>query len=171
MGKFFKKKGYVIKILNTIDFSESHGYNPFVYIKAEKDILKLVNALLLATKRDGKSGGDQFWEDAERLLYSALMGYIWYVLPIEDQNFNTLVEMVNLMEVREDNEAFKNPVDFMFEDLEEEETGNHFAVRMYKRYKLAAGKTAKSILISCGARLAPFDIQEVRDVISYKGCN
>ena len=169
MGKFLKEKAkYEIKILNTIDFAESHGYNPFSYINAEKDILKLVNGLLLATKRDGKGGGDQFWEDAERLLYSALIGYIWYVLPKEDQNFNTLVEMVNLMEVREDNETFKNPVDFMFEELESQKGNeNHFAVRMYKKYKLAAGKTAKSILISCGARLAPFDIQEVRDMMSY----
>ena len=163
-GKFLQDKGYNIKILNTIDFKKSHKYNPFVYIKKESDILKLVTALIENTKGDGKSG-DEFWTKAEKLLYQALIGYIFYEAPPHEQNMNSLVEMINKMEVREDNENFKNSIDYLFEALEER-APQHFAVRQYKKYKLAAGKTAKSILISCGARLAPFDIAEVRDLMS-----
>lgn len=140
-------------------------YNPFAYIHSEKDILKLVTTLIANTKGDGKAG-DEFWTKAETLLYCALIGYIHYEAPVEEQNFSTLIEFLNAMEVREDDEEFQNPVDLMFEALEKKKP-NHFAVRQYKKYKLAAGKTAKSILISCGARLAPFDIQEVRDVTAY----
>jgi len=156
---------YKIKVLNTIDFKKSMKYNPFAYIRNEKDILKLVTALIANTKGEGKSG-DDFWEKAEVLLYTALIGYIFYEAPEEEQNMNTLVEMINAMEVREDDETFKNPVDLMFDALEEKNP-EHFAVRQYKKYKLAAGKTAKSILISCGARLAPFDIKELRELMSY----
>ncbi len=156
---------YRIKVLNTIDFKKSMKYNPFAYIRNEKDILKLVTALIANTKGEGKSGED-FWEKAEILLYTALIGYIYYEAPEEEQNMNTLVEMINAMEVREDDETFKNPVDLMFDALEEKNP-EHFAVRQYKKYKLAAGKTAKSILISCGARLAPFDIKELRELMSY----
>ena len=163
-GKMLKDNGYRIKILNTIDFKKSMRYNPFAYIRSEKDILKFVTALINNTKGDGKSG-DDFWQKAEQLLYQALIGYIWYEAPPEEQNMNTLVEMINKMEVREDNENFKNAVDFMFEALAEREA-NHFAVRQYLKFKLAAGKTAKSILISCGARLAPFDIAEIREMMS-----
>ena len=166
MGDFLQKKGYTIKVLNTIEFKKSHNYNPFVYIRSEKDILKFVTALIANTKGDGAKGGDDFWVKAEQLLYQALIGYIRYELPEQDRNINTLVEMINSMEVREDQEDYKNNVDFMFEELEGRPGGeNHFAVRQYKKYKLAAGKTAKSILISCGARLAPFDIAEVRDLM------
>ena len=140
-------------------------YNPFAYIHSEKDILKLVTTLIANTKGEGK-GGDEFWEKAEKLLYSALIGYIHYEAPIEEQNFTTLLEMINAMEVREDDEEFKNAVDMLFDELEEKDP-NHFAVRQYKKYKLAAGKTAKSILVSCGARLAPFDIKELRDITSH----
>lgn len=157
--------GYNIKIFNTINFKKSMHYNPFAYIHSEKDILKLVTALIANTKGDGKAG-DEFWTKAETLLYCALIGYIHYEAPIEEQNFSTLIEFLNAMEVREDDEDFQNPVDLMFEALEKKNP-NHFAVRQYKKYLLAAGKTAKSILISCGARLAPFDIQEVRDVTAY----
>ena len=157
--------GYNIKTFNTINFKKSMHYNPFAYIHSEKDILKLVTALIANTKGDGKAG-DEFWTKAETLLYCALIGYIHYEAPIEEQNFSTLIEFLNAMEVREDDEDFQNPVDLMFEALEKKNP-NHFAVRQYKKYLLAAGKTAKSILISCGARLAPFDIQEVRDVTAY----
>ena len=157
--------GYNIKIFNTINFKKSMHYNPFAYIHSEKDILKLVTALIANTKGDGKAG-DEFWTNAETLLYCALIGYIHYEAPVEEQNFSTLIEFLNAMEVREDDEEFQNPVDMMFEALEKKKP-NHFAVRQYKKYKLAAGKTAKSILISCGARLAPFDIQEVRDITAY----
>mgnify|MGYP000774652095 CR=1 FL=1 len=156
---------YRIKVLNTINFRKSMHYNPFAYIHSEKDILKLVTTLIANTKGEGKAG-DDFWVKAETLLYCALIGYIHYEAPVEEQNFSTLIEFINAMEVREDDEEFKNPVDLMFDALESEKP-NHFAVRQYKKYKLAAGKTAKSILISCGARLAPFDIQEVRDVTAY----
>lgn len=156
---------YKIKVLNTIDFSKSMHYNPFAYIRTEKDILKLVTALIANTKGDGKSG-DDFWEKAEVLLYTALIGYIFYEAPEEEQNMNTLVEFINEMEVREDDESFKNAIDLMFDELEEKPP-QHFAVRQYRKYKLAAGKTAKSILISCGARLAPFDIKELRDLMAY----
>ncbi|MEQ2375639.1 VirD4-like conjugal transfer protein, CD1115 family [Pilosibacter fragilis] len=156
---------YRIKVLNTINFKKSMHYNPFAYIHSEKDILKLVTTLIANTKGEGKAG-DDFWVKAETLLYCALIGYIHYEAPVEEQNFSTLIEFINAMEVREDDEEFKNPVDLMFDALEAEKP-NHFAVRQYKKYKLAAGKTAKSILISCGARLAPFDIQELREIMSY----
>ena len=156
---------YRIKVLNTINFKKSMHYNPFAYIHSEKDILKLVTTLIANTKGEGKAG-DDFWVKAETLLYCALIGYIHYEAPVEEQNFSTLIEFINAMEVREDDEEFKNPVDLMFDALESEKP-NHFAVRQYKKYKLAAGKTAKSILISCGARLAPFDIAELREVTSY----
>ena len=164
-GNALLKHNYNIKIFNTINFKKSMHYNPFAYIHSEKDILKLVTTLIANTKGDGKAG-DEFWTKAETLLYCALIGYIHYEAPVEEQNFSTLIEFLNAMEVREDNEEFQNPVDLMFEALEKKKP-NHFAVRQYKKYKLAAGKTAKSILISCGARLAPFDIQEVRDVTAY----
>ena len=164
-GNALLKHGYDIKIFNTINFKKSMHYNPFAYIHSEKDILKLVTTLIANTKGDGKAG-DEFWTKAETLLYCALIGYIHYEAPVEEQNFSTLIEFLNAMEVREDDEDFQNPVDLMFEALEKINP-NHFAVRQYKKYLLAAGKTAKSILISCGARLAPFDIQEVRDVTAY----
>ncbi len=164
-GKMLLKHGYELKILNTINFKKSMHYNPLAYIHSEKDILKLVNALIANTKGDGKSN-DPFWEKAETLLYTALIGYIHYEAPPEEQNFSTLLEFINAMEVREDDEDFKNPVDLMFDELAEKNP-DHFAVRQYKKYLLAAGKTAKSILISCGARLAPFDIEELRDITAY----
>ncbi|MBR5198320.1 MAG: type IV secretory system conjugative DNA transfer family protein [Bacteroidales bacterium] len=164
-GNALLKHNYNIKIFNTINFKKSMHYNPFAYIHSEKDILKLVTTLIANTKGDGKAG-DEFWTKAETLLYCALIGYIHYEAPVEEQNFSTLIEFLNAMEVREDDEEFQNPVDMMFEALEKKKP-NHFAVRQYKKYKLAAGKTAKSILISCGARLAPFDIQEIRDVTAY----
>ena len=164
-GKLLQRNGYLIKIMNTINFKKSMHYNPFSYIHSEKDILKLVTTLIANTKGEGK-GGDDFWLKAETLLYTALIGYIHYEAPEEEQNFSTLIEFLNAMETREDDEDFQNPVDLMFEDLEKRKP-NHFAVRQYKKYKLAAGKTAKSILISCGARLAPFDIQELRELTAY----
>ena len=156
---------YEIKVFNTINFSKSMHYNPFAYIHNEKDILKLVTVLIANTKGEGKSG-DDFWVKAETLLYTALIGYIYYEAPTNEQNFSTLVEMINAMEVREDDESFKNAVDLLFDALEQKDP-DHFALRQYKKYKLAAGKTAKSILISCGARLAPFDIKEVREITMY----
>ena len=164
-GKTLLKHGYRLKIFNTINFKKSMHYNPFAYIHSEKDILKLVNTLIANTKGDGKAG-DEFWTKAETLLYCALFGYIHYEAPEEEQNFNTLLEFLNASEVREDDEDYENPVDMMFHDLEKK-SPNHFAVRQYKKYKLAAGKTAKSILVSCGARLAPFDIAELREITSY----
>ena len=164
-GKLLQRSGYRIKIFNSINFKKSMHYNPFAYVHSEKDILKLVTTLISNTKGDGK-GGDPFWEKAETLLYSALIGYIHYEAPEEEQNFATLIEFINAMEVREDDEEFKNPVDLMFDELEEKDP-NHFAVRQYKKFKLSAGKTAKSILVSCGARLAVFDIAEVREVTAY----
>ena len=164
-GKALERNGYEIRILNTINFRKSMHYNPFAYIHSEKDILKLVTTLIANTKGDGKSG-DEFWTKAETLLYCALIGYIHYEAPVEEQNFATLIEFINAMEVREDDEEFQNPVDIMFEALEKKNP-KHFAVRQYKKYKLAAGKTAKSILISCGARLAVFDIQELRELTAY----
>ena len=164
-GKMLQKFGYRIRFLNTINMKKSMHYNPFAYIHSEKDILKLVTTLIANTKGEGK-GGDDFWVKAETLLFTALIGYIHYEAPTEEQNFSTLLEMINAMEVREDDEEFENPVDLMFKELESRQPG-HFAVRQYKKYKLAAGKTAKSILISCGARLAPFDIAELREVTSY----
>ena len=165
IGHALVKNNYRMKIFNTINFKKSMHYNPFAYVHDEKDILKLVTTLIANTKGEGK-GGDEFWEKAEKLLYSALIGYIHYEAPEEEQNFSTLLEMINAMEVREDDEEFKNPVDLMFDELEEREP-DHFAVRQYKKYKLSAGKTAKSILVSCGARLAPFDIKELREVTAY----
>ena len=164
-GKLLQRNGYRIKIFNTINFKKSMHYNPFAYIHSEKDILKLVTTLISNTKGEGK-GGDDFWQKAETLLYCALIGFIHYEAPVEEQNFATLIEFINAMEVREDDEEFKNPVDLMFEELAEREP-NHFAVRQYAKYRLAAGKTAKSILVSCGARLAPFDIAELREVTAY----
>ena len=164
-GNALLKFGYRLKIFNTINFKKSMHYNPFAYIHSEKDILKLVTALIANTKGDGKAG-DEFWTKAETLLYCALIGYIHYEAPVEEQNFSTLIEFINAMEVREDDEDFQNPVDLMFEALERKKP-NHFAVRQYKKFKLAAGKTSKSILISCGARLAPFDIQELREITAY----
>lgn len=164
-GSLLQRSGYRIKVLNTINFKKSMNYNPLAYIHSEKDILKLVNCLILNTKGEGKSN-DPFWEKAETLLYTALIGYLYGVVPEEDRNFAMLVSMINAMEVREDDEDFKNPVDLMFEALEEREP-EHFAVQQYKKYKLAAGKTAKSILISCGARLAVFDIAELRELTAY----
>ena len=157
---------YKIKVLNTINFKKSMHYNPFVYIRSEKDILKLVTTIIANTKGEGQQSGEDFWVKAEKLYYCALIGYIWYEGREEEKNFNTLLEMINVSEAREDDENFKNPVDLMFDELESEKP-NHFAVRQYKKYKLAAGKTAKSILISCGARLAVFDIAELREVTSY----
>ena len=164
-GKLLLRKGYEIRILNTINFRKSMHYNPFAYLHSEKDILKLVTTLIANTKGEGKAG-DDFWVKAETLLYTALIGYIHYEAPVEEQNFSTLIEFINAMEVREDDEEFQNPVDLMFAELKERKP-NHFAVRQYAKYKLAAGKTAKSILISCGARLAPFDIQELRELTAY----
>ncbi len=165
VGNAFVKEGYRIKIFNTINFKKSMHYNPFEYLHSEKDILKLVTTLIANTKGDGKEG-DEFWTKAEKLLYTALIGYIYYEAPDEEKNFNTLIEMINSMEVREDDEEFKNAVDILFERLAEKNP-DHFAVRQYAKYRLAAGKTAKSILVSCGARLAPFDIQEVSEITSY----
>ena len=164
-GQAMLKNGYKVKILNTINFKKSMHYNPFSYVHSEKDILKLVTTLMTNTKGEG-SGGDPFWEKSERLLLTALIAYLHYEAPVEEQNFATLLEMLNTMQVLEDDEEYQNPVDLLFEDLGKKKS-NSFAVRQYKLYKLAAGKTAKSILISCGARLAPFDIQELRDLTMY----
>lgn len=166
VGKMLVNGGYRIKVLNTINFAKSMHYNPFQYIRNERDILKLVNTIIANTKGEGDKSGEDFWVKAERLYYCALIGYIWYEAPDEEKNFTTLLEFINASEAREDDEEFKNAVDLLFEELEAEEP-NHFAVRQYKKYKLAAGKTAKSILISCGARLAPFDIAELRELMSY----
>ena len=165
-GKLLLRRGYEIRILNTINFKKSMHYNPFAYLHSEKDILKLVTTLIANTKGGSEKNGGDFWTQAEALLYSALIAYIHYEAPMEEQNFSTLLALVNAMETREDDEDFQNPVDLMFEALEKEKP-DCFAVRQYKKYKLAAGKTAKSILISCGARLAPFDIQELRDLMAY----
>ena len=165
-GKMLVNGGYRIKVLNTINFKKSMHYNPFHYIRSEKDILKLVNTIIANTKGEGEKSTEDFWVKAERLLYSALIGYIWYEAPEEEQNFSTLLEFINASETREEDEEFKNAVDVLFEELEADNP-EHFAVRQYRKYKLAAGKTAKSILISCGARLAPFDIQELREIMSY----
>ena len=164
-GNLLLRNGYEIRVLNTINFKKSMKYNPFEYIHSEKDILKLVTTLIANTKGDGKSS-DPFWEKAETLLYTAIIGYIHYVLPAPERNFNTLTAFITAMEVREEDESFKNNVDLLFDELRETDP-NHFAVRQYDKYKIAAGKTAKSIIISCGARLAPFDIQELRDTLVY----
>ena len=165
-GRLLLRKGYEIRILNTINFKKSMHYNPFAYLHSEKDILKLVTTLIANTKGGNEKNSGDFWTQAEALLYSALIAYIHYEAPVEEQNFSTLLALVNAMETREDDEDFQNPVDLMFDALEKEKP-DCFAVRQYKKYKLAAGKTAKSILISCGARLAPFDIQELRELMAY----
>ena len=165
-GRLLEKAGYEIKSLNTINFKKSMHYNPFAYIKDEKDILKLVSTIIANTKGEGEKATEDFWVKAERLYYSALIAYIWYEAPEEEKNFITLLDMINASEAREDDENFKSPVDLLFERLEEKDA-EHFAVKQYKKYKLAAGKTAKSILISCGARLAPFDIKELRALMEY----
>lgn len=165
-GEMLVNHGYQIRVLNTINFSKSMHYNPFQYIHSEKDIIKLVNTIIANTKGEGEKATEDFWVKAERLLYSALIGFIWYEAPEEEQNFSTLLEFINASETKEDDENFQNAVDLLFEELEQENP-EHFAVRQYQKYKLAAGKTAKSILISCGARLAPFDIKELRDLLSY----
>ena len=164
-GKMLENNGYEIKILNTINFKKSMKYNPFAYIRSEKDILKLVQTIIANTKGEGEKAGEDFWVKAEKLYYTALIGYIFYEAPREEKNFATLLDMIDASEVREDDETYMNPIDRLFEALERKEP-THFAVKQYKKYKLAAGKTAKSILISCGARLAPFDIQELRDLMS-----
>ena len=165
-GKMLKRGKYKIKVLNTINFAKSRHYNPFAYLRSEKDILKLVNTIIVNTKGEGQQSGEDFWIKAEKLYYTALIAYIWYEAPEEEQNFAMLIDLIDASEAREDDENFKNAVDLLFEELEAENP-NHFAVRQYKKYKLAAGKTAKSILISCGARLAPFDIKELRDLMEY----
>jgi len=165
-GKMLKKGKYKIKVLNTINFAKSMHYNPFAYLRSEKDILKLVNTIIVNTKGEGQQSGEDFWVKAEKLYYTALIAYIWYEAPEEEQNFAMLIDLIDASEAREDDENFKNAVDLLFDELEEKDP-NHFAVRQYKKYKLAAGKTAKSILISCGARLAPFDIKELRDLMEY----
>lgn len=164
-GKMLEDNGYEIKILNTINFKKSMKYNPFAYIRSEKDILKLVQTIIANTKGEGEKAGEDFWVKAEKLYYTALIGYIWYEAPREEKNFATLLDMIDASEVREDDETYMNPIDRLFEALEKREP-THFAVKQYKKYKLAAGKTAKSILISCGARLAPFDIRELRKLMS-----
>lgn len=166
VGNALVKGGYRIKVLNTINFAKSMHYNPLAYIRSEKDILKLVNTIIANTKGEGTQSGEDFWVKAERLYYSALIGYIWYEADESEKNLNTLIEMINASEAREEDETFKNPVDVLFDELEAQNP-EHFAVRQYKKYKLAAGKTAKSILISCGARLAPFDIKELRELTEY----
>ena len=167
VGKLLQKKGgYKIKSLNLINFKKSMHYNPFAYIRSEQDILKLVNTIISNTKGDGEKSGEDFWVKAERLLYTAYIGYIYYQAPKEEQNFSTLIQMIDASETREDDETYQNPIDILFQQLEAK-SPEHFAVRQYKKYKLAAGKTAKSILISCGARLAPFDIAELREMMSY----
>lgn len=163
-GKLLQRGGYKIKVLNTINFKKSMRYNPFAYLRSEKDILKLVNTIIANTKGDGEKSGEDFWVKAEKLYYTALIGYIWYEAPENEKNFTTLLEMINASEAREDDEDFQNPVDLMFELLEQKDP-EHFALKQYRKYKLAAGKTAKSILISCGARLAPFDIRELRELM------
>ncbi|EAH3789349.1 type IV secretory system conjugative DNA transfer family protein [Listeria monocytogenes] len=165
-GHLLEKANYRIKVLNTINFKKSMHYNPFAYIRSEKDILKLVNTIIANTKGEGEKSSEDFWVKAERLYYNALIGYIWYEAPDYEQNFITLLELINASEAREEDESFKNAVDLLFDELEAKES-DHFAVKQYKKYKLAAGKTAKSILISCGARLAPFDIKELRELMSY----
>ena len=165
-GRMLQRHGYVIKVFNTINFKKSQHYNPFMYIRSEKDILKLVNTLVANTKGEGEKSTEDFWVKSEKLLYQAYIGYIWYEAPEDEQNFSMLLDMINASEVREEDESFQNAIDLLFEDLEAENP-DHFAVRQYKKYKLSAGKTAKSILISCGARLAPFDIGELRELTEY----
>lgn len=165
-GKLLQRNGYCIKVLNTINFKKSMRYNPFAYIQSEKDILKLVNTIIMNTKGDGEKSGEDFWVKAERLFYSALVGYIWYEAPEEEKNFITMLDLINASEAKEDDDDFQSPVDILFEQLEEKDP-EHFAVRQYKKFLLSAGKTRSSILVSCGARLAPFDIKELRDLMEY----
>lgn len=165
-GSLLVRAGYRVKVLNTINFKKSMHYNPFAYLRSEKDILKLTNTIIANTKGDGEKSSEDFWVKAERLLYCALIGYIWYEAPEEEKNFITLLEMINASEAKEDDEDYQSPVDLMFSRLEEREP-DHFAVKQYRKFKLAAGKTLKSILVSCGARLAPFDIKELRDLMEY----
>ena len=165
-GKMLEKNGYDISVLNTINFKKSMHYNPFAYLRSEKDILKLVQTIIANTKGEGEKSGEDFWVKAERLYYTALIGYLYYEAPEEEQNFETLLAFIDASEVREEDENFKNAVDYIFDALEKEKP-NHFAVKQYRKYKLAAGKTAKSILISCGARLAPFDIEELKNLMEY----
>jgi len=165
-GKMLEKNGYDIKVLNTINFKKSMHYNPFAYLRSEKDILKLVQTIIANTKGEGEKSSEDFWVKAERLYYTALIGYLYYEAPEEEQNFETLLAFIDASEVREEDENFKNAVDYIFDALEKEKP-NHFAVKQYRKYKLAAGKTAKSILISCGARLAPFDIEELKNLMEY----
>ena len=169
-GKMLEKNGYDIKVLNTINFKKSMKYNPFAYLKSEKDILKLVQTIIANTKGEGEKAGEDFWVKAEKLYYTALIGYIFYEAPKEEKNFATLLDMIDASEVREDDENYKNPIDHLFDALEKKDP-HHFAVKQYRKYKLAAGKTAKSILISCGARLAPFDIKELRELMSEDELN
>jgi type IV secretion system protein VirD4 len=166
VGHLLEMKKYRIKCLNLINFRKSMHYNPLAYIRSEKDILKLVNALIVNTKGEGEKSSEDFWVKAERLYYSALIGYIWYEAPEEERNFITLLDLINASEAREDDEPYQSPVDILFQQLEEKEP-DHFAVKQYRKFKMAAGKTLKSILISCGARLAPFDIKELRDLMAY----
>ena len=166
IGAFLERKKYRIKCLNLINFRKSMKYNPLAYIRSEKDILKLVNALIMNTKGEGEKSSEDFWVKAERLYYSALIGYIWYEATEEEKNFITLLDLINASEAREDDETYQSPVDLLFSQLEEREP-DHFAVKQYRKFKMAAGKTLKSILVSCGARLAPFDIEEVRDITMY----
>mgnify|MGYP002893441463 CR=1 FL=1 len=166
IGAFLERKKYRIKCLNLINFRKSMKYNPLAYIRSEKDILKLVNALIMNTKGEGEKSSEDFWVKAERLYYSALIGYIWYEATEEEKNFITLLDLINASEAREDDETYQSPVDLLFSQLEEREP-DHFAVKQYRKFKMAAGKTAKSILISCGARLAPFDIPQLREIMSY----
>ena len=165
-GKMLEKNGYDIRVLNTINFKKSMHYNPFAYLRSEKDILKLVQTIIANTKGEGEKSGEDFWVKAERLYYTALIGYLYYEAPEEERNFETLLAFIDASEVREEDENFKNAVDYIFDALEKEKP-NHFAVKQYRKYKLAAGKTAKSILISCGARLAPFDIEELKNLMEY----
>ncbi|MGI5899702.1 MAG: VirD4-like conjugal transfer protein, CD1115 family [Christensenellales bacterium] len=165
-GKLLQRGGYRIKVLNTINFKKSMRYNPFAYLRSEKDILKLVNTIIMNTKGDGEKAGEDFWVKAERLFYSALIGYIWYEAPEEEKNFITMLDLINASEAKEDDDEFQSPVDILFEQLEEKDP-EHFAVRQYKKFLLSAGKTRASILVSCGARLAPFDIKELRDLLEY----
>ena len=166
VGKLLYDNKYRIKVLNTINFTKSNHYNPFAYIRSEKDILKLVNTIIVNTKGEGAQATEDFWVKAEKLYYTALIAFIWYEAPEEEQNFSMLIDLIDASEAKEEDEEFKNAVDLLFEELEKSDP-THFAVRQYKKYKLAAGKTAKSILISCGARLAPFDIKELRELTSY----
>ena len=165
VGQLLIRSGYRVKVLNTINFYKSMKYNPFRYLHSEKDVLKLVNTLICNTKGEGEKSAEDFWVKSERLFYCALIGYIWYEAPEEEKNFITLLDLLNACEAREDDETYKSPVDILFDDLAKKQP-EHFAVKQYVKFKMAAGKTLKSILVSCGARLAPFDIKELRDIMT-----